>query len=114
MANIGTFQPVGQTYSITAGVTPPTPIQISFQVIGSGAFRVTNIGSYPVFLGFGSDATTATANAAIPTTGTPTNTAPLLPTATEVFNPACGSNVWVTASTASGTSTIYITPGEGM
>lgn len=114
MANIGTFTPAGNTVAILAASTAPTPVQINSTVLGSSTYRITNVGNVAVYLGFGTDATTAATNATIPTSGTPTLAQPLLPTATEVFNPAIGSVIYITASTASGSAQIYVTPGEGM
>lgn len=104
----------GATRLFTAAVTPPTALQVlpTFNAtIGPlNQFRVVNAGLETVFLGAGRTAAEAAANAAVvSTTG---NAIPLVPGAVEILSFV--ADWFFTASTASNTSVIYITPGEGL
>jgi len=111
MATNAPFTPVGNTVLVTAAVSAPAPVQVVSNTLGGNQYRVINNGSITAFLGFGQTATVATANAVAPTLGNSTFSIPLLAGTDEVltFPP----NMWVTACTLSGTTSIYITPGDG-
>jgi len=104
----------GATQVFTAAVTPPTALKVLPTFTAAlgpvNQFRVINAGSTTAFLGAGPTAAIAASNAAVVTAAG--NAIPILPGAVEVFSfpPAW----FFTLSTASATSTIYITPGEGL
>ena len=104
----------GATVKITAAVTPPSAVQVpaNFTVgpRSRNQYRVVNSGVVPAFLGAGGTAAAATANAAV--VASSGNGIPILPGGTEVFS--FPYDWYFTCSTASSTSDIYITPGEGL
>ena len=106
------FTPLGNTVLITAATSAPTPVQVASNTLGGNQYRVINNGSVTAFLGFGTDANAATANAVAPTTGNTTFSIPLLAGTDEVlsFLP----NMYATAVTLSSTASVYITPGDGL
>ena len=108
------FQPLGQTHLVIGNVTPPTPVQINVAetTTGVGQYRIINDSILTVFLGVGSTAAQATANAAAPTVGNPNRTIPLVPGAVEVLRFI--NNAFVTVASPSGAADIYITPGQGL
>jgi hypothetical protein len=104
----------GATQLFLAAVTPPTGLQV-LPTFTAGfrprnQFRLVNAGSNTAFLGAGPTAAIAAANAAVVTANG--NAIPLISGAVEVFS--FPSDWYFTASTAASTSTIYITPGEGL
>jgi hypothetical protein len=114
MSYVTPFLQNGATRAITAATSAPTAVQIlpTFtSALGPrNQFRVVNAGTEVAFLGAGPSAAEATANAApVTTTG---NGVPMLPGAVEIFSFV--PDWYFTARTASGTSQIYITPGEGL
>jgi len=114
MSETTAFIQNGATQLFLAAVTPPTALQV-LPTFTSGSrprnqFRLVNAGTNNVFLGAGPTAAIAAANAAVVTANG--NAVPLLPGAVEVFS--FPPNWYFTASTAADTSTIYITPGEGL
>ena len=108
------FQPLGPTHLVIGNVALPTPVQINVQktTTGVGQYRIINNSILMVFLGVGSTAAQATANAAAPTVGNPNRTIPLVPGAVEVLRFV--NNAFVTALSPSGAADIYITPGQGL
>ena len=108
------FTQNGATQLFTAATSPPTALQVlpTFNAVpGSiNQFRVVNAGAVTVFLGAGPTAAIAATNSAVVTNSG--NAIPILPGAIEVFT--FPSQWYFTASTASSTATIYITPGEGL
>jgi hypothetical protein len=86
-----------------------TPVQAVSSTLGGNQYRIINAGSVTVFLGYGTDGTSANSNAAIiTTTGT---SIPLLPGTDEILSFV--PNAYFTGITASGNATIYITCGDG-
>ena len=114
MANDQTaFLPNGPTVVVTANATAPAAAQIlpSFTAVipPTNQYRVVNVGSVTAFLGVGETAAIAGTNsAAVTTTG---NAVPIVAGAVEVFNFPPTS--FFTATAASST-TLYITPGQGL
>jgi hypothetical protein len=107
---IQAFTPMGNTVTFTAATTAPTPVQALSTTIGGTQYRVINDGTVTVFMGWGDSAAAATANAVVVTT---TGRAfPLLAGTDEILT--FNANQYFTAVTASGTASIYITPGDGM
>jgi len=107
---LNAFTKTGNTITFLAATTAPTPVQCVSTTLGGNQYRVINTGTVTVFLGYGQDSSNATTNSNVVTT---TGQAfPLLPSTDEIltFVP----NAYFTAKTASGTATIYITPGDGL
>ena len=107
---VNAFTKTGNTIAFTANVAAPTAVQCSSTTLGGNQYRVINAGSNLVFLGYGTSATdAANAAAVVSTTG---QSFPLLPGTDEIltFVP----NAYFTGATASGTASVYITPGDGL
>jgi hypothetical protein len=105
------FTPSGNTVMITAAVTAPNAVQVISTTLGGNQYRVINNGSVTAFIGFGTTAAEAVANATAPTSGSPTRAIPALAGTIEVlsFQP----NAFVSAATLSSTATVYVTCGDG-
>ena len=107
---LNAFTKTGNTVTFVANTSAPTPVQCLSTTLGGNQYRVINTGSITVFLGYGSTSAEAANNAVVVTSS---QTAfPLLPSTDEIltFVP----NAYFTAISASGTATIYITPGDGL
>jgi len=108
------FTQLGNTVVFTAAATAPTPVQCAGKSLGPTQYRIINAGTNTVFMGYGEDASDATANAVIPTGGGNDSTfsIPLLPGTDEIltFMP----NAYFTGVTSSGNAVVYITCGDGM
>lgn len=102
------FTPMGNTVSFTAATTPPTPVRALSTTVGGTQYRIHNSGSAVVFIGFGSTANAATAMANTSIAG---STITMEPNSVEVFT--FNANQFFTAATTSGTSVVYVTPGDG-
>lgn len=104
------FSPLGTTVSFTAASVVPTSAQAKSATGKQNSFqyRVVNSGTELVLLGVGVDDTAAKAAAASIAAGA----IPLVPGAVEVLGFPAGS--YFTGKTASGTSVVYVTPGEGL
>jgi hypothetical protein len=107
---INAFTKSGNTVTFTAASTAPTPVQCASSTIGGNQYRIINAGTVTVFLGYGSTAADATSNAVQVTSSQASF--PLLPNTDEIltFVP----NAYFTGATASGTASVYITPGDGL
>ena len=107
---INAFTKTGNTVTFLAASTAPTPVQCLSTTLGGNQYRVINNGTVTVFLGYGATASDATNNAVQVTTSQASF--PLLPSTDEIltFIP----NAYFTGVTASGTATVYITPGDGL
>jgi hypothetical protein len=102
------FRPVpGATVALACSTSSSN---VQAQAGSPGAFsrhyRIYNSGSVPVFIEFGASNAVA---AVAPTPGTPGGMA-IGPGQAQVFAAVLD---WVAGVTASGTATLYITPGEG-
>jgi hypothetical protein len=102
------FQSGGQSYAIVAAASPPTPIQVSGGT-GNTSTMILNTGTIPVAIGIGSTAAIATANAVLPTVGSPSNATIVIGAGLEIPIRSGSGQYW-TAYAASNT-TIYLTPG---
>jgi hypothetical protein len=109
------FNPLGETVAITANVAPPVGVQAlverKFSAFAPGQYRVINTGAATVHLGVGSSATEAQSNSVAAVAGNPAPSIPLLSGAVEIlrFNSEC-----YFSGAASGATTVYITPGQGL
>jgi hypothetical protein len=111
---IQAFAQMGNTVKFTAATTAPTPVQCVGKTLGGNQYRVVNISSTVAYLGYGTDAATATANAVIPT-GAGANSVfclVLLGGTDEILSFV--PNAYFTAKTTSGTADIFICPGDGL
>ena len=107
---INAFTRTGNTITFTAATTAPTPVQCTSTTLGGNQYRIINSGTVVVFLGYGTTSSDASNNATvITTTGL---SLPLLPSTDEILSFV--PNAYFTAITASGTASIYITPGDGL
>jgi len=105
------FSPLGLTVSFTAATTAPAAAQaVSSAPTTRPAYqyRVVNSGTETVLLGVG--ATDAAAQAA--SVSIAAGAVPILSGAVEILGFPAGS--YFTGDTASGTSVVYVTPGEGL
>jgi len=102
------FVPLGNTAAITAATSAPTGVQIT----GALQYRVINNGTITAYLGIGKTAAQAQTAAAIPVSGTPASGLPLVPGAVEIISANDGA--FFSAITASSTTTIFVTPGDGV
>lgn len=104
------FSPLGTTVSFTAASTVPASAQAKSASGRQNSFqyRIVNSGTELVLLGVGVDDDAAKAAAASIAAGA----IPLVPGAVEVLGFPAGS--YFTGKTASGTSVVYVTPGEGL
>lgn len=107
---IQAFTKTGNTVTFLAATSAPTAVQCSSTTLGGNQYRVINTGTVTVFLGYGSSASDASNNAVQVTSSQASF--PLLPNTDEIltFVP----NAYFTGVTASGTATVYITPGDGL
>ena len=107
---LNAFQKTGNTVAFIAATTAPTPVQAVSTTLGGNQYRIINSGDKTVFLGYGS--TAALANSAATVVTTSGEAIPLLPGTDEVltFVP----NAYFTGITATGTATVYVTPGDGL
>jgi len=103
------FTPMGNTVTFTAAATPPTPVQATSTTIGGTQYRVHNTGNVVIYLGFGANATNATAMANVSLEG---STLSMVPSSVEIFT--LNANQYFTAATSSGTSVVTITAGDGV
>lgn len=101
------FTPMGNTVTFVAAATPPSAVQALSSTVGGNQYRIINSGTAIVFLGFATTAAQAATNA-----GATATSLPLLPGTDEIltFVP----NAYFTGKSASGSVTIYITPGDGL
>lgn len=109
------FAPQGKTVVVAAAGTAPAgvqaPVETRFNATGVGQYRIINNSNNTVFLGVGSTATEATANAVAPVAGTPSLAIVLVPGAVEILR---FSRLAYFSGLASSASTVYIVPGEGL
>lgn len=111
--SVQAFQVQGNTIAIAATTSASTPVQAQTVFApGSNRFRVINPSATLVFLSVGDTSAEATANCVIPIPGTPQNCIPLLPGTDEILTFTQG--VYFATITSGGSTTIYITPGDGM
>ena len=109
------FAPLGNTVVIPAAASAPTGVQAlvdsRFDGQGTGQYRIYNSSANVVFLGVGSTAAIATANAVAPVAGTPSAAIVLLPGAIEILR---FGRLSFFSGLASAASTVYIVQGEGI
>jgi hypothetical protein len=108
------FAPLGNSIAISASTSAPTAIQAptnsSLQTSNLQQFRFVNSGANTVFLGVGATAASAATNAVLITTSQASVC--LLPGSVEVLS--FPMNSYFTGITSTGTSVVYIVPGQGL
>jgi hypothetical protein len=109
------FTPLGQTIVVAAAASAPAgiqaPVYTKFDPQNAGQYRLINSGTVTVFLGTGNTATEATANAVAPIAGTPSAAIVLVPGAVEILR--FNKDTYF-SGLASSSTTVYITPGQGI
>ena len=106
------FTVTGNTVTLTAATSAPTPVQCPSATLGGNQYRIINTSTTIIaYLSFAATAADATTNCVIPS-GTSTRTLPILPSTDEIitFTP----NAYFTAITSSSTAVLFITPGDGL
>jgi hypothetical protein len=109
------FNPIGKTVALPAATVAPTgvqaPVYEKFNPQSTGQYRFVNASGNTVFIGTGPTAALAQAASVAPVAGTPSDTIVLLPGSIEILR----FNIDTFFSgLASGASTVYITPGQGI
>jgi hypothetical protein len=109
------FAPLGETLVVASAAVAPAGLQATvytkYDASNAGQYRVVNSGTVIVFLGLGSTAAEATANAVAPIAGDPSPAIVLLPGAVEILRFATGTFFSGLSSVA---ATVYILPGQGI
>jgi hypothetical protein len=109
------FNPQGKTIVVAAsGVAPAgvqAPVYEKFNPQNAGQYRFVNAGTNTVFLGTGPTAALAQAAAVAPVAGTPSDAIVLVPGAVEILRFNIDTYF---SGLASGATTVYITPGQGI
>lgn len=109
------FTPLGKTVVVAAAGTAPTGIQAPVNEKSNsqnvGQYRFVNAGTNTVFLGTGPTAALAAAAAVAPVAGTPSDAIVLVPGAVEILR---FNRDTFFSGLASGATTVYITPGQGI
>lgn len=109
------FSPLGETIVVAAAAVAPAGIQApvyqKFDPQNAGQFRFVNAGTDTVFIGTGASAAEATANAVAPVAGNPSPAVVLLPGSIEILR--FNKDTYF-SGLASGATTVYVTPGEGL
>lgn len=105
------FQNGGNTFAIAATTSSSTAVQIADMfALNSTAYsvRIYNAGPNDVFINLANPA----AAAVVPTPGSPQSSYPLPVGAVEVCS--AGPDTFITTICATGTATVYCTPGFGV
>lgn len=109
------FNPQGNTIVVAAAAVAPAgvqaPVNNQFDAQATGQVRIVNAGTNLVHLGVGPTAALAQANAVAAAAGSPAAGIPLVAGAVEIMRFPLGSYF---SGLASGATTVYLTPGEGI
>jgi len=109
------FNPQGETVVVAAASVAPAgvqaPVYEKFNPQNAGQYRFVNAGTNTVFLGTGASAAEATANAVAPVAGNPSPAVVLVPGAVEILR---FNKDTFFSGLASGSTTVYVTPGQGL
>ena len=109
------FSPLGETIVVAAAGTAPAgihaPVYQKYDPQYAGQYRFVNAGTNTVFLGTGASAAEATDNAVAPVAGNPSPAVVLLPGAVEILR--FNKDTYF-SGLASGATTVYVTPGQGI
>ena len=109
------FNPQGKTVVVAAAAIAPlgvqAPVYQKFNPQATGQYRFVNAGTNTVFLGTGPTAALAQAAAVAPVAGIPSDAIVLVPGAVEIIRFNMDTFF---SGLASGATTVYLTPGEGL
>ena len=109
------FNPQGSTIVVAAAAVAPAGVQVpvyeKFNPQATGQYRFVNAGTNTVFLGTGPTAALAQAAAVAPVAGVPSDAIVLVPGAVEILR---FNKDTFFSGLASGATTVYVTPGEGI
>lgn len=109
----GSFQSLGRGIAILAAPVAPIAQQVRVdEGYPSGSFQIVNRGQEDVVLGWGSTPEEAAARAIAPTPSDPSYGIVVIGGA--FFSQTFPPNSYFTATTETGTQTIYIYPGLGL
>ena len=107
------WAPVGKTLLVAADTTAPVGTQaITSPCAGGFQYRVCNNGTVTVFYAWSKTSGAAAAALAVIPTATSQDSYPLPPGAVEVVT--APADAYFSAITASGTASVFITPGRGL
>ena len=107
------FVPTGNTFTITAATSAPTPVQVVSTTLGGNQYRVINSSSTQgCFLSYAQTENEATTNCVVVTAGNPQKVVYLLPSTDEIISFV--PNAYFTAITSTGSCVLYIVAGDGM
>lgn len=107
------FVPNGNTFTLTAATSAPSPVQVVSSTLGGNQYRVINSSSTQgCFLAYAQTSAEATTNCVAVTAGNPQKVIFLLPSTDEIISFV--PNAYFTAITTTGSCVLYITPGDGM
>ena len=113
-AQVSQIQPIlpcGNTQTVTAATSAPTPVQAQCGTSTNNTqYVVTNTGSVTAFVTYAGTSALATTNCVIPTS---TATAVYVVLPMSQITMTAGGGSWFCALTSSGTAVIYIMPGVG-
>lgn len=112
------FTPKGPTIRIVAATSAPTGVQAAVDSRRDAeridSFEIYNSGSEDVALGYGATAAEAATNSAFPTgTGSNASKCVIVPGGALIVN-RFAKGAYFSGLTATSTSNVYITPGEGL
>jgi len=103
IASYMSVTPQGPTYAFTAALSSPTAVQVAS---GYSGYAFYSTGSNATWVGYGTTAAQAVANAVIPTSGNPQNSFLVIPG--YVFYFSLSSNLYFAALTTVSTATVYV------
>jgi hypothetical protein len=104
---IQAFTKLGNIVTFIADTVAPAAVQAASTTLGGNQYRIINAGTNIVFLGYGTSAATAAANA-----GNVATSLPLLAGTDEILSFV--PNAYFTGLTVGGSSVIYVSPGDGL
>jgi hypothetical protein len=109
------FNPQGETVVVAAATVAPAgvqaPVYEKFNPQNAGQYRFVNSSANTVFLGTGASAAEAQTNAVAPVAGNPSPAIILVPNAVAILR--FNKDTYF-SGLASGASTVYVTPGQGI
>ena len=111
---VNAFTQLGNTVTFTASSgAASTPVQAVSNGLGSNQYRIVVPAGYDtVYVGYGLTSGIAQTNAVVLTAGSSSFTIPILPGTDEIltFLP----NAYFSAITAANSTTVFVTPGDGV
>lgn len=122
--SINAFMPQGSTVAIVSAVTATSPVQVTnltysaatgVTAQGPSNYSFVNVGAVPVFVSWGTSqgGSAGCPTPVIPTGGSPTNTF-IIPVGNDKWVMTLAPNAWFSIIATATSSTLYITPGDGL